>query len=130
MEFNSLENLVQQYLEQVPATRSDDFKLYFLVAADIYGDNGFNPTPGETDFMNLPIYDFVMNHNQYGLPAFESVSRARRKIQSEHRELCDEKTKEYRAKREEEFRERYGSKNSFNNCSSDFDADWNDLFNG
>ena len=33
MEFNSLENLVQKYLEQVPVTRSDDFKLYFLKKA-------------------------------------------------------------------------------------------------
>ena len=65
MEFNSLENLVQQYLEQVPATRSDDFKLYFLVAADIYGDNGFNPTPGETDMLNLTIGDFMMNMINY-----------------------------------------------------------------
>lgn len=130
MDFNSLENLVQKYLESDELSRSDDFRLYFLVAADIYGDNGFNPTPGETDFMLISILDFMMNHNQYGLPAFESVTRARRKIQSNHPELCDEKTKEYRAKREEEFRERYGTNNNFNNCSSDCDADWNDLFNG
>ena len=107
MEFNSLENLVQKYLEQVPVTRSDDFKLYFFVAADIYGDNGFNPTPGETDFLRLPIYDFIMNHAHYGLPAFESVTRARRRIQSTHPELCDEKTKEVRSKREDDFREYY-----------------------
>ena len=108
MEYNSLKNLVQQYLEKVPATRSDDIRLYFLVAADIYGDNGFNPTPGETDFMNLPIYDFVINYKYYGLPAFESVSRARRKIQENHPELCDEKTVKIRAERQEEFRDYYG----------------------
>ena len=130
MEFSSLEELVQRYLEQVPSTRSDDFMLYFFVAADIYGDNGFNPSPGETDMLNLKIGDFIMNHNFYGLPAFESVTRARRKIQSNHPELCDEKTKELRAKREEEFRERYASSNyNFNNNSNDNSASWNDLFN-
>lgn len=37
--------------------------------------------------MNEPFYIVMCRAKDYGLPAFESVSRARRKVQMEHEEL-------------------------------------------
>lgn len=37
--------------------------------------------------LNLPFYLVMETYSDYGLPPFESVSRARRKVQSEHAEL-------------------------------------------
>lgn len=43
-----------------------------------------------------------------GFPNFNTVIRARRKIQENHPELIDKKTAEARAEKEAEFREEYG----------------------
>lgn len=83
---NKLETVVKMVLEEFEETRSDDFKLIYSV----YRELDFAHTTREL------FYEIMMNHDLYKLPPFESITRCRRKIQKNHPELANEKTKEKR----------------------------------
>ncbi len=69
--------LVKQIMEDVPAARSDDDLLYSLVCEKICpAVNG------------LAFGTVIMGRKEMGLPAFESVRRARQKIQATYPELA------------------------------------------
>jgi hypothetical protein len=55
----------------------------------------------------MTALDLLMMLSKGDLPNWESITRARRKIQSENPELRDEETFKLREERELEFRTRY-----------------------
>ena len=68
-----IEPIVKELLELYPKTRDDDFYLigsvYFMLAPEIKSKS---------------FLDIIKNHSFYGLPSFESITRARRKVQAEN----------------------------------------------
>lgn len=87
---------VKKILEQRPETRDDDMKLYAIF---VHMTVGLKPSER--------FYEVMYNHSKYDLPSYESVTRARRKVQENEPSLQGEK----RAKRlemEEEYRRFYG----------------------
>lgn len=89
-----IEPLVTQILEDHAETRSDDYLLFLKVTQRT------NPSLVGKSFL-----DVMNGHYRYGLPNWESVTRARRKIQSKRPDLCDDRTILRRADREKEFKE-------------------------
>lgn len=88
-----VEDVVKNVLERYPETRADDFKLIFAV----YREIDFFHTTKEL------FCEVMLNHKKYGLPAFESVSRARRKIQKDNPELSNKKIQEARINKTSEY---------------------------
>lgn len=78
------ETLVHQILLNVPSTRKNDFILYAYV---LY-KHGVD--------LNMKLKDFFMGAKVLHLPAFETVSRCRRKLQEKYPELIDKETAEKR----------------------------------
>lgn len=66
----TLTDSVKTILEKDPIAREDDFRLYCLTITQM----GLK-LPKFKSFLNV-----LINHTEYNLPPFESVSRARRKI--------------------------------------------------
>lgn len=89
-----IEPLVTQILEDHAETRSDDYLLFLKVTQRT------NPSLVGKSFL-----DVMNGHYRYGLPNWESVTRARRKIQSKRPDLCDDRTILRRADREKAFKE-------------------------
>ena len=73
---HKVENKVLEVLIEVPETRDDDF----LLLSEVY--KRVDPT-----FTSMPFGILMEKHRDLGVPYFESVTRARRKIQSKHKEL-------------------------------------------
>ena len=87
--------LVKELLEKEPATRNSDDYLYLKVCQKI---NGI--------CLNLPFHQILLNRSKYGYPAFESVRRARQKVQEKHPELSGSiLVKAERLNNEETFRQ-------------------------
>lgn len=90
---DKIKNIVLRVLEKNTEARKDDFVLFSLVC----------------DEMGVPInFDFrtmLNEHRLFGLPSWESVSRARRKIQAEQPELKDAKTAVIRTAEIKEYKE-------------------------
>lgn len=91
-----IEPIVKELLELYPKTRDDDFYLigsvYYTIAPEIKSKS---------------FLDIIKNHSFYGLPSFESITRARRKVQAENEELVSSKAK-IRKREELEYLEYYG----------------------
>lgn len=86
-----VEKIVEKILEENIETRKDDFKLILEV---------FNKINENTKYIKFSYV--LQNHKAMGLPSFESITRARRKIQERRQDLVDNKTA---VKREEEIEE-------------------------
>ncbi|NLE03992.1 MAG: hypothetical protein GX638_04190 [Crenarchaeota archaeon] len=80
MQLQKIEDYVIQALEQKPLTRQNDFVLYGAVLKRMGID------------ILLPLAELFGNSKKYNLPAMESVTRARRKVQEQRPELCDTNT--------------------------------------
>lgn len=93
-----VESIVKELLEYYPATREDDFYLvgsvYYMIKPEI---------------KTKTFLDIMKNHSFYGLPSFESITRARRKVQAENEELLSSKAK-IRKREELEYLDYYGKK--------------------
>lgn len=76
MQMEKVETLVKNALERNKSAREDDNLLYIEVISQI------NPA-----LINVNFLMTFMNARKMGLPAFESVSRARRKLQAENENL-------------------------------------------
>lgn len=72
MRAKQIEPLVREALTNKPATRDDDFLLMFEV---------YKHYIGSIEFHYLSIAYVLENHRDFGLPSFESITRARRKLQ-------------------------------------------------
>lgn len=86
---------VKQILIAKPDTRDDDMKLYAYM---VYSTVGLKPSVG--------FYEAVFHHSKYNLPSYESVTRARRKVQENEPTLRGEKYLK-RLERQEEYRQYY-----------------------
>lgn len=87
-----IEDLVKIVLVEYPDTRNDNFTLIYRVYKEVNE---------EVVLRNL-FFDVMLNHKEYGLPSFEGITRARRKIMNMYPELKPIKTVE-KARKEEEF---------------------------
>lgn len=75
-----IEDTVKNVLTEIPSTRDDDFKLI----AEVYYELGFD--------INTTSFGLMMlGHKEFGLPPFESITRARRKLQATYEELRSSK---------------------------------------
>jgi len=99
-ELKSVSKVVKRILETDPQTRNSDSFLYLKVAKCYARANGF------ASFDKIPVTVFLEHMGAWKFPPFESVRRARQKIQAEYPELaaCDrvsamrsEKVSDYRA---------------------------------
>lgn len=90
---NRISNIVLRVLAEHEEARKDDFILMGYVLDEMGVPANFNTRT------------LLHNHVVFGLPSFESITRARRKIQAEYPDLKDAKAVEIRAAEEEEYRE-------------------------
>lgn len=90
---NQIKSVVARVLEKHEEARKDDFVLFALVCDEM-------GVP-----CNFDMRTMLHEHKLFGLPSWESVSRARRKIQAEYRALTDEKTVEKRKEEEAKYKE-------------------------
>lgn len=70
---NTVESRVLQILRNSPETRYEDMKLYYRY----YNRYATYLRAGE-----LPLNDLAFNYKVYGLPCFETIRRARQRVQS------------------------------------------------
>lgn len=89
---------VEIMLRRFPETRDDDMKLFCCVCKAIC-----------PDVLKEEFARVLWNHNAHGLPSFETIGRARRKLQNEHPELRG-KLYEKRMAKQDEYIETFGRK--------------------
>ncbi len=83
-------------LERNVRAREDDFILYGSVLKAMGVD------------IRQSLAEIFAHHIELGIPAFESVSRARRKIAETRPDLFDALTREIRANEQEKYQYKYG----------------------
>lgn len=99
MRMTNLQSKVEGILLVNEKCRDSDNLLYLEVLRKVATTEGIN-----LDAMNVP--EFFMHIADYGFPQYESVSRARRKLQEENDWLeASDRVKKARAEKEEEMRE-------------------------
>lgn len=76
MKMEKIKSIVEISMLTDEKTRDDDFVLYASVCKHI------NPL-----FISMDMGTVLNNHERLGVPSFESVSRARRKVQEENPSL-------------------------------------------
>lgn len=91
-----LETLVYEVLTDYPKARDDDFELVLGLYSILC------PQLLEINFGSI-----LKEHKEYSLPSFESITRARRKVQAQHKELASQKTLRKRQELCEEYKEYY-----------------------
>ena len=97
-EFKRANALVLKILEENPKTRNSDNLLYLIFLETVH--------PGIT---KQSIATILLNLESLGLPCFETIRRARQKIQAEREDLkADEAVQDFRTEREIAFREFFG----------------------
>ena len=89
----NLEKVVQEILEKDILTRKDDCYLILEVVRKLY--------PFE---VGKTFADVMFNAKRKGI-SFESITRARRKVQRKYPELKDEETSEIRNNEQKEYQE-------------------------
>lgn len=82
---------VEKILRENEWARNDDDLLIYAYLKDMFGDN-------------MPsVRDIFLHKHDLGIPAFESITRARRKIQEDHEELrATEKVQDIRYNKQKE----------------------------
>jgi len=80
-EVKTTTDLVKNILQAYPQTRNSDNELYFRVCDAIGKQTGV-----DIHRMSMPM--FFLHIAEYGFPSYETVGRARRKLQANHPELC------------------------------------------
>jgi hypothetical protein len=94
-DIHKLEDVVKDVLESDASTRNSDRQLYFKVCQRL--DSGV---------LEHKLGDVLLSFNNYDMPRFESVSRARRKLQAKFPRLkATDEIKERRLEREIMFEE-------------------------
>lgn len=88
--------LVKHILEKFPEARDSDFRLYGFVCSMVC-----------PDVLNKPFRYCLWNHAKLDMPSYESVTRARRKIQEVYPHL---RGKNYKARQERalDYHNEYG----------------------
>lgn len=93
MKIKDVEKLVLPVLIRNEKARTDDFILYGGILKDKNID------------LTTPVGYLLKDHEKYGIPPFESVTRCRRHIQRRMPELSKKSVAELRNRRQEEFKE-------------------------
>lgn len=94
-ELKTTTNLVKQILTDFPQARNSDDFLYYKVCERT-----------NDRLVHLSFSTIMLDRKRYGFPAFESVRRARQKIQANYPELAGcSKVKDQRMLNIETFRE-------------------------
>ena len=97
-DLKTIQGLVEALLEQDERCRNSDAFLYLRVLFTYASKNGIN-----LDAMSIP--SFLLHHHGKEFPIFESVRRARQKIQAARPDLAAcEAVEGFRAENEAEFR--------------------------
>lgn len=73
---NKLENLVIKILREDKESRNSDNRLYVTVIDSIVANGS-----------SMSVKDLFLNSKKLGIPPYESVSRCRRRVQSDYPEL-------------------------------------------
>ena len=90
--------LVKSILEQDKQCRNSDSILYLKVLATVAEQKGIN-----LDSVSIPL--FLLEHHGKNFPIFESVRRARQKLQATYPELAACETVEgFRAENEQQYK--------------------------
>lgn len=87
-----VEPLVEQALIDHPATRGDNFLLYVEVLKNFVD-------------IKKPMEELFENHKALKIPALETITRCRRKLQEKNPSLRDEEASEIRNKEIDEYLE-------------------------
>lgn len=80
-DLKTITGLVKHILETCPETRYSDNNLYYQVLKRTAKENGFS-------LAGMTVAHFLEHMYQYGFPPFESVRRARQKVQRKYPELA------------------------------------------
>ena len=91
-----LQPIVKEILEKSLIARDDDFILIGMVYYKLH----------PTDYTFSYI---AKHHKELKLPSFESITRARRKVQEEYPELINKEVKEIRTQEEIRYMCEYGN---------------------
>lgn len=86
-----IEPIVKEVLEQYEDSRNDNFVLIYRVYKEI----------NEELVLRELFFEVMMNHKEYGLPSFEGITRARRKLMNEYPNLKPMKVVQEARKEEE-----------------------------
>lgn len=87
-----IEPIVEQALIEEPATREDNFLLYVAVLRKFIDPK-------------MSIEDVFKNHVLLGIPALETITRCRRKLQEEKPQLRSEKATAIRTGEEQQYKD-------------------------
>jgi hypothetical protein len=97
MKLRNTKALVKSILIKDERARNSDNYLYLQVLKTIADMKG-------TDFEHIPVTEFLLNMDNYGVPPFESVRRSRQKVQEECPCLAaDDMVQVFRAENEQEY---------------------------
>ncbi len=92
-------NLVKEILEENKQARNSDTYLYLQVIYRVGLLKGI-------DVNAMSVTEFLLKRSELNFPNYETVSRARRKLQADNVELCgNEEVEVQRVVNEREFRE-------------------------
>ncbi len=99
VELKKTTEIVRYLLENIPHTRNNDTFLYYKVLEHISEQKGYTLTA-------ISVPRFFGRMKEYGFPCFESVRRARQKLQATYPDLkaCD-KVQEFRSENEDAVRD-------------------------
>lgn len=94
----TVERRVTEILMEHPDARNDDMRLYLLVSQScIYETHGIG---------SVTFVDVMTNYKAFGIPCFESIRRARQKIQAKCPELgCSPEVRRARHRMERVYSE-------------------------
>lgn len=95
-EYLNIKDVTDEVLNGSPKAREDDFYLIGAVLERIGID------------VSKPFCDVMLNHNNWGVPAFETITRRRRVHQALHPQLYPDAVKKQRKVAEDEAREMFG----------------------
>lgn len=91
---------VEKIMREHPEARDDDFKLY-----------GWACKESDVRVMQLTFTQVLWNASKLNIPSYESVTRARRKLQEQHPELRGKKY-QTRQSKQSEYISKYGRRYS------------------
>lgn len=98
-ELKTVAGLVREILAEDKQARNSDSFLYFKILKKIGEERGI-------DIDSMSVTRFLLNMKDYQFPCFETVRRARAKLQAEYPEYSGDRTvKAYREENEKAFRE-------------------------
>lgn len=97
-DLKAITKLVKSILEEDQYARDSDSLLYFRVLEYFGKANGM-------DIHDMSVLSFLMNMARWGYPPFESVRRARQKVQAKYPHLgSSQRVAALRGAQEEEYR--------------------------